>query len=122
MHNVVLFEYENMAMKDNQNEVARDMWVEALSSLFKGDSKEELYRISDDEIDAWRGCVRTDGQRQDRQKLTGICLFRGANIRLTFRVHGYCSLLTVNKLISVLWCWGKPLLLILNLLLIPSFD
>lgn len=42
MHNVVLFEYENMAMKDNQNEVARDMWVEALSSLFKGDSKEEL--------------------------------------------------------------------------------
>ncbi|CAM7793535.1 hypothetical protein KLMIMM047B_29815 [Klebsiella michiganensis] len=44
MHNVVLFEYENMAMKDNQNEVARDMWVEALSSLFKGDSKEELYR------------------------------------------------------------------------------
>jgi hypothetical protein len=37
---VVLFEYENMAMKDNQNEVARDMWVEALSSLFKGDSKE----------------------------------------------------------------------------------
>lgn len=42
-------------MKDNQNEVARDMWVEALSSLFKGDSKEELYRISDDEIDALEG-------------------------------------------------------------------
>lgn len=42
-------------MKDNQNEVARDMWVKALSSLFKGDSKEELYRISDDEIDALEG-------------------------------------------------------------------
>ncbi|MGK6708125.1 hypothetical protein ACKU3K_028115 [Klebsiella pneumoniae] len=54
---MVLFEYENMAMKDNQNEVARDMWVEALSSLFKGDSKEELYRISDDEIDALEGVV-----------------------------------------------------------------
>ena len=31
VHNVVLFEYENMAMKDNQNEVARDMWVEPAS-------------------------------------------------------------------------------------------
>ena len=35
-----------------------------------------------------RGCVRTAGQQQDRQKLTGICLFRGADIRLTFRGQG----------------------------------
>lgn len=106
----------------DQNNEARDMWAEALSLMFKGDHQEELFRISDDEIDAWRGCLRTDGQRQDRQTLTGICLFRGADIRFTFLVHGYCSLLTVNKLISVLWCWGKPLLLILTRLLIPSFD
>ena len=81
----------------DQNNEARDMWAEALSLMFKGDPQEELFRISDDEIDALEG------------------LF-------TFLVHGYCSLLTVNKLISVLWCWGKPLLLILTRLLIPSFD
>lgn len=109
-------------MTDDQNNDARDMWAEALSSLFRADPREEWFRISDDEIDPWRGCLRTDGQRQDRQTLTGICLFRGADIRLTFLIHGYCSLLTVNKLISVLWCWGKPLLLILTLFFIPVSD
>jgi hypothetical protein len=106
----------------DQNNEARDMWAEALSSLFKGDSRKNCTGFQMMRLMPWRGCVRTDGQRQDRQKLTGICLFRGADIRFTFRVHGYCSLLTVNKLISVLWCWGKPLLLILTRLLIPSFD
>lgn len=109
-------------MTDDQNNDARDMWAEALSLLFKSYPQEDLFRISDDEINALEGCLRTDGQRQDRQKLTGICLFRGADIRLTFLNHGYCSLLTVNKLISVLWCWGKPLLLILTPFFTPVFD
>lgn len=105
----------------DQNNEARDMWAEALSLMFKGDHQEELFRISDDEIDALEG-LSPDRWPTAGQTLTGICLFRGADIRFTFLVHGYCSLLTVNKLISVLWCWGKPLLLILTRLLIPSFD
>ncbi|HFS8383588.1 MULTISPECIES: hypothetical protein [Klebsiella pneumoniae complex] len=52
---MVLFVYENMAMTDNRNDAARDMWAEALSSLFKGDSPEELFLISADEIDALEG-------------------------------------------------------------------
>ena len=32
---MVLFVYENMAMTDNRNDAARDMWAEALSSLLK---------------------------------------------------------------------------------------
>ena len=120
MHNVVLFEYENMAMKDNQNEVARDMWVEALSSLFKGDSKEELYRISDDEIDALEGLCPDRWPTAGQTEINWDLSVPGR--KHTIDLPGYCSLLTVNKLISVLWCWGKPLLLILNLLLIPSFD
>jgi hypothetical protein len=108
-----------MAMTDQNNE-ARDMGCEALSLMFKGD----LRRIGwlDDEIDALEGLSPDRWpKRQDRQTLTGICLFRGANIRLP-SWSTVCSLLTVNKLISVLWCWGKPLLLILTRLLIPSFD
>lgn len=42
-------------MKDNQNDADRDIWAEALSPLFKGDSQEELFRISSDEIDALEG-------------------------------------------------------------------
>ncbi|HBS5981829.1 TPA: hypothetical protein MAL29_005362, partial [Klebsiella variicola] len=42
-------------MKDDQNDAARDMWAEALSSFFKGDSPEELFRISTDEIDDMEG-------------------------------------------------------------------
>lgn len=75
----------------DQNNEARDMWAEALSLMFKGDHQEELFRISDDEIDALEGCLRTDGQRQDRQTLTGICLFRGADIRFTFLVTGIAA-------------------------------
>ncbi|EPM7413982.1 hypothetical protein ABLU56_02810 [Klebsiella sp. GN_Kp186] len=43
-----------MAMTDQNNE-ARDMWAEALSLMLKGDPQEELFRISDDEIDALEG-------------------------------------------------------------------
>ena len=39
----------------DQNNEARDMWAEALSLMFKGDPQEELFRISDDEIDALEG-------------------------------------------------------------------
>ena len=39
----------------DQNNEARDMWAEALSLMFKGDHQEELFRISDDEIDALEG-------------------------------------------------------------------
>lgn len=82
-------------MSDDQNNDARDMWAEALSLLFKIPRKHcsgfQMMRLV-----LLRGCVRTDGQRQDRQKLTGICLFRGADIRLTFLVQGYCNLLTMN--------------------------
>lgn len=41
----------------DQNNEARDMWAEALSLMFKGDHREELFRISDDEIDATEGCL-----------------------------------------------------------------
>ncbi|MEL1723062.1 MULTISPECIES: hypothetical protein [Klebsiella] len=41
-----------MAMTDDQNNDARDMWAEALSSLFRADPRDEWFRISDDEIDA----------------------------------------------------------------------
>ncbi|MCU6194884.1 hypothetical protein KWH71_21620 [Enterobacter sichuanensis] len=42
-------------MTDDQNNDARDMWAEALSSLFRADPQEKLFRISDDEIDALEG-------------------------------------------------------------------
>ncbi|EPY6959209.1 hypothetical protein ACXEH3_004780 [Klebsiella variicola] len=42
-------------MTDDQNNDARDMWAEALSLLFKGDPREALFRISDDEIVALEG-------------------------------------------------------------------
>ncbi|MDE4631060.1 MULTISPECIES: hypothetical protein [Klebsiella pneumoniae complex] len=44
-----------MAMTDDQNNDARDMWAEALSSLFRADPRDEWFRISDDEIDALEG-------------------------------------------------------------------
>ncbi|GKO05678.1 hypothetical protein U4T44_00570 [Klebsiella pneumoniae] len=44
-----------MAMTDDQNNDARDMWAEALSSLFRAAPRDELFRISDDEIDALEG-------------------------------------------------------------------
>ncbi|MCM5774745.1 hypothetical protein M4C69_23880 [Klebsiella pneumoniae] len=44
-----------MAMSDDQNNDARDMWAEALSLLFKSDPQEALFRISDDEIGALEG-------------------------------------------------------------------
>ncbi|EOU1315939.1 hypothetical protein ACNSVY_004151 [Klebsiella quasipneumoniae] len=44
-----------MAMTDDQNNDARDMWAKALSLLFKGDLQEALFRISDDEIYALEG-------------------------------------------------------------------
>ncbi|VTN32382.1 Uncharacterised protein [Klebsiella pneumoniae] len=42
-------------MTDDQNNDARDMWAEALSSLFRAAPRDELFRISDDEIDALEG-------------------------------------------------------------------
>ncbi|MCQ8496865.1 hypothetical protein JEK36_22235 [Klebsiella pneumoniae] len=42
-------------MTDDQNNDARDMWAEALSSLFRADPRDEWFRISDDEIDALEG-------------------------------------------------------------------
>lgn len=42
-------------MTDDQNNDARDMWAEALSSLFRADPRDEWFRISDDEFDALEG-------------------------------------------------------------------